>query len=100
MNNAMPHIPPLTLKEPEREFIAFCQCGCGALVFVAADFGNKDAQLDKEIAALVRDGHEVKRVARGEAKQLLAERAFGCTQISAQPPSDQQLSLYTESNDG
>lgn len=85
-----PKLPP----EPEFEFVSFCKCGCGALVFVATDCGNgKDRQLDKEIASLVRDGYEVKRVSRGEAKKLLGEREFGCSKESEQPPAETQLSL-------
>lgn len=88
----MKHLP-LPLPEPEHEIVAFCPCGCGALVLVAADYGQPDKPLEKEIAALIREGGEVKRVSRGEAKQLLTEKHFGCLKPKLPATPDGQLLL-------
>ena len=79
--------------QPTHELIAFCARGCGALVFAAYDLGRRD--LDKEIAALVREGCEVKRVPFGEAKKLLGEKHFGCTN-AVKESQESQMTLFSE----
>lgn len=57
----------ITEFKPTYEVIAYCACGCGALVFATAIMdGSKDTIIERAIVRLVLDGCRVERVTREE----------------------------------
>lgn len=85
----------LPIRRPDFEFVGWCKCGCGAIVYLSADMGQKDKSQAREIGQMIMEGCKVERLPWLQVKEILNAPGFtmGCKAGKQEQPQEQQIRL-------